>query len=129
MRRLRPTRVLEVAVGLAALVFLVGAWQAAVTASPRLAFFLGSPEGVGRVLSEGIQSGWLVTDTLVTGAEAVAGFIIGSVCGLLLGVALWWLPRFATLFTGRAGAGSPRRVPAARAVSRGTGRTPGRRPA
>ena len=98
---MRPSsggRLSRIALGCIPAAILVFTWHLSVTISPRLEFFLGSPLGVARSIVRGLADGSLVKDGLVTGGETLAGFIIGNVGGLLVGIGLWWLPRVAPLF-------------------------------
>lgn len=71
---------------------LLLAWQAGILWRPDLRFFLASPYAVMVALRDAGLSGELLTHTGVTLAETVAGLSIGTTCGVLIGLALWYWP-------------------------------------
>jgi NitT/TauT family transport system permease protein len=79
------TQLVKVIPGILALVF----WQFIVWLRPENEFFIGSPIGVIRELVILVANGSLFVDILVTSYEAVTGFIVGSITGTCLGLALW----------------------------------------
>ena len=74
-------------VGLIAAVLAL--WEGGVRAGLISAFLFGSPLGVARQLLRGLQDGSLLFDTWITLYEAILGFVIGTVAGSVLGLALW----------------------------------------
>ncbi len=72
--------------------FLVG-WECLSRLMERGAFFIASPTIVFSTFLGGLRSGVLLWDTLVTGAEALLGFIVGNLLGTAVGLALWYYPK------------------------------------
>jgi NitT/TauT family transport system permease protein len=68
----------------------LAAWQYGVDNGSVSGLLYGSPAAIGQVLASGLQSGELLTNTLTTAVEALAGFVIGNVIGATVGVALWY---------------------------------------
>lgn len=71
---------------------LIGAWELAAALGWIDPFFFGRPSGVGRQIyewvTEGTSQGSLWVQMLVTLEETVLGFLIGSVAGIVCGIAL-----------------------------------------
>lgn len=76
-------------------------WQALIHFDSQLAFFIGSPELFAKAFLMEVTAGTqvgnlqlpfgkLFVDTAVTGCESIAGFLVGSFAGTLLGL---WLSR------------------------------------
>jgi NitT/TauT family transport system permease protein len=68
----------------------LAAWQYGVDNGSVSGLLYGSPVAIGQVLSSSLRSGELLTNTLTTAVEALAGFVIGNVIGATVGVALWY---------------------------------------
>jgi len=64
-------------------------WEIGVRMGWISAFLVGSPAGIFSFAYKMILSGELVSDTWYTLFEAILGFIIGTIFGSLLGLALW----------------------------------------
>jgi NitT/TauT family transport system permease protein len=79
------------------LVLLIAGWHLVVADDPRLQFIFSSPTKVAHALFEGIISGRLLLDALVTASEALAGFVLGTSFGALLGLSLWYSKTIATV--------------------------------
>ncbi len=71
------------------LVFL-SAWEAFVRLYPKWEFYFGAPSEIAFYLFTKTVDGTLIVDTLTTLFETVAGFVLGNLGGLLIGVALWY---------------------------------------
>jgi NitT/TauT family transport system permease protein len=69
---------------------LVSAWEFTARRVPGFTFFFGSPSRIGGYLVARALDGTLARDVLVTFAEAVAGFSLGSVAGTAIGLSLWY---------------------------------------
>jgi len=73
-------------------IVVVGAWEGAAAIGWIDPFFFGRPSGVGRQIwewmTEGTSQGSLWVQMLVTIEETVLGFLIGSVAGIICGIAL-----------------------------------------
>ena len=65
-------------------------WEIGVRAGWISAFLVGSPLGIFSLAGHMILSGDLLSDTWYTLFEAILGFVIGTICGSLLGLALWY---------------------------------------
>ncbi|MDB5814044.1 MAG: binding-protein-dependent transport system inner rane component [Rhodocyclales bacterium] len=73
-------------------IFVVGAWELAARVGWIDPFFFGKPSGVAQQIyewiTEGTSQGPLWKQMLVTMEETVLGFFIGSVAGVICGIAL-----------------------------------------
>jgi NitT/TauT family transport system permease protein len=65
-------------------------WEIGVRMGWISAFLVGSPTGIFSFAYKMILSGELLSDTWYTLFEAILGFIIGTIFGSLLGLALWY---------------------------------------
>jgi NitT/TauT family transport system permease protein len=73
---------------LPALVFLA-VWQL-LGSRPSIGFFFSTPLDVARTVGSLISSGELQRNLAVTGAETIAGFVLGNVVGSAFGIGLWY---------------------------------------
>ncbi len=71
------------------LLFLL-VWHLCTGNDPQKQFIFSSPEKVWQALLRLIESGELWTNSLVTISEALAGFLLGTTIGAVLGLALWY---------------------------------------
>jgi NitT/TauT family transport system permease protein len=101
-QRAMRRRLTLAAVRLTILAVLVVAWQLCVNAKIVDPFFWGDPAGVASTLHDwvtiGTAQGSLLDQILVTLEEAVLGFAIGSVLGVVCGIALGRVRLLAELF-------------------------------
>jgi len=74
----------------AAVVVFFAIWEIGVRAGWISAFLVGSPLGIFTLGFKMIASGELLSDTWYTLFEAILGFVIGTIFGSLLGLALWY---------------------------------------
>jgi NitT/TauT family transport system permease protein len=74
----------------AAVVAFFAVWEIGVRMGWISAFLVGSPAGIFSFAYKMILSGELLSDTWYTLFEAILGFIIGTIFGSLLGLALWY---------------------------------------
>jgi NitT/TauT family transport system permease protein len=65
-------------------------WEIGVRAGWISAFLVGSPFGIFAEARKMLMSGDLLSDTWYTLFEAILGFVIGTIFGSLLGLALWY---------------------------------------
>jgi NitT/TauT family transport system permease protein len=65
-------------------------WEIGVRMGWISAFLVGSPLGIFALAYKMILSGELFSDTWYTLFEAILGFVIGTIAGSLLGLALWY---------------------------------------
>jgi NitT/TauT family transport system permease protein len=65
-------------------------WEVGVRMGWISAFLVGSPLGIFSIGWKMILSGDLLSDTWFTLFEAILGFVIGTIAGSLLGLALWY---------------------------------------
>ncbi len=90
--RLKRRRRLVTVLRFAVLVFILGGWELGVRTEVIDPFFFGQPTGIAAKLAEWVEDGTSIgplwVQILVTIYEAGAGFLIGSVLGILCGVAL-----------------------------------------
>ena len=75
---------------MAAVVSFFALWEIGIRAEWISAFLVGSPTGIFSLAYRMILSGELLSDTWYTLFEAILGFIIGTIFGSLLGLALWY---------------------------------------
>src|SRR5260370_3447831 len=95
MRRTRRRATFDTTLGRAALQALAvigffAVWEIGVRMGWISAFLVGSPTGIFSFAYKMILSGELLSDTWYTLFEAILGFIIGTIFGSLLGLALWY---------------------------------------
>jgi NitT/TauT family transport system permease protein len=74
----------------AAVVAFFVLWELGVRAGWISAFLVGSPAGILNFGYKAIASGELLGDTWITFFEAILGFVIGTIVGSFLGLALWY---------------------------------------
>ena len=74
----------------AAVIGFFALWEIGVRAGWISAFLVGSPFGIFADGYRMLMSGDLVSDTWYTLFEAILGFVIGTIFGSLLGLALWY---------------------------------------
>jgi NitT/TauT family transport system permease protein len=94
-RRARRRASFDTALGRAALqaaavIGFFALWEIGVRLGWISAFLVGSPFGISSVAFKMIASGELLSDTWYTLFEAILGFVIGTIFGSLLGLALWY---------------------------------------
>jgi NitT/TauT family transport system permease protein len=82
-----PGRAMLQVAGVAAFFAL---WESGVRMGWISAFLVGSPSGIFSFATKMIASGELLSDTWYTLFEAILGFVIGTIFGSLLGLALWY---------------------------------------
>jgi NitT/TauT family transport system permease protein len=95
IRRARRRATFDTTLGRAALQALAvigffALWEMGVRAGWISAFLVGSPFGIFSLAYKMILSGELLSDTWYTLFEAILGFVIGTIFGSLLGLALWY---------------------------------------
>ena len=73
-----------------AVIGFFAAWEIGVRLGWISAFLVGSPLGIFTIGWKMILSGDLLSDTWFTLFEAILGFVIGTIAGSLLGLALWY---------------------------------------
>jgi NitT/TauT family transport system permease protein len=74
---------------LPAIVFIV-IWYVYTLHSPQRQFIFSSPEQVIAAFMRVAQSGELFHNACVTVFEAIVGFVLGTTCGAVLGLLLWY---------------------------------------
>jgi NitT/TauT family transport system permease protein len=74
----------------AAVIGFFALWEIGVRMGWISAFLVGSPFGIFADGTKMLMSGDLVSDTWYTLFEAILGFVIGTIFGSLLGLALWY---------------------------------------
>jgi NitT/TauT family transport system permease protein len=73
-----------------AVVVFFALWEVGVRVGWISAFLVGSPSGIFALWFKMLISGDLLSDTWYTLFEAILGFVIGTIFGSLLGLALWY---------------------------------------
>jgi len=71
-------------------IVLLGLWELGTVHSKVNAFLFGSPSEIGRDLLAMIRNGSIWTDTYITGVETLAGFALGNLLGVAVGLTLWY---------------------------------------
>ena len=94
-RRARRRASFDTALGRAALqaaavIGFFALWEIGVRMGWISAFLVGSPLGIFALAYKMIVSGELFSDTWYTLFEAILGFVIGTIVGSLMGLALWY---------------------------------------
>ena len=77
--------------------FLLLLWQLGVEAGWISSFMVGSPVEIYRALALSAGNGTLWIDSGYTIVEAILGFVIGTIAGSAIGLALWYSPFVARL--------------------------------
>jgi NitT/TauT family transport system permease protein len=72
------------------LIILVIVWQIYTAGNSQRQFIFASPLQVWQSFTHLIQTGELLRNTLVTIGEALAGFVLGTACGAVIGLSLWY---------------------------------------
>ncbi|MFZ5806817.1 MAG: ABC transporter permease [Verrucomicrobiota bacterium] len=78
-------------------ILVLGLWQMSAQ-FPRFEFLFASPVKILSSLIQNVSNGVLVTDFLITGFEALTGFILGMILGTITGFMLWYSPLVARIF-------------------------------
>jgi NitT/TauT family transport system permease protein len=81
--------VLNVLYPIPAIVFLI-AWYIFTTCDPERQFVFSSPQKVYEALVHLIVSGALLRDAGITTFEALAGFVLGTTIGAIIGLTFWY---------------------------------------
>jgi NitT/TauT family transport system permease protein len=94
-RKTRRRRMFDTTLGRAVLqaasvVAFFALWEIGVRAGWVSAFLVGSPLGIFGTAFKMIASGELLSDSWYTLLEAILGFVIGTLAGSLVGLALWY---------------------------------------
>ena len=77
---------------LAVLATLLALWEIAIRAGVLAVYVYGQPSGILVKAAHLIASGELLRDAALTAGEAVAGFLLGTVLGSVVGLSLWLFP-------------------------------------
>ncbi|HYZ14958.1 MAG TPA: ABC transporter permease subunit, partial [Candidatus Acidoferrum sp.] len=78
------------AVQLAILALVIGVWQYGAAVHAINGQLFGTPSGIVDAARRTIADGSLLTDTSLTVYETLAGFILGTLLGSVLGLGLWY---------------------------------------
>lgn len=97
MRRCFDTYIGRAVLQFAIVVLVVGAWQIGVEQGWISSFMVGAPSDIWRALLLSASNNSLWVDSAYTVFEAISGFIIGTVFGSVIGLALWYSPFVARL--------------------------------
>lgn len=87
----------NIVLGLLPLVVFLLLWEFVLSISEKNIFLFSSPSRIIQSFLENIKNGILIQDTLITGQEALYGFLIGNVFGAIIGLSLWYSKRIADL--------------------------------
>ncbi len=77
-------------------ILLLAVWQF-LSQVPKVSFLFGSPTKIFASLIKNTLNGILIHDFLITGFEALLGFVIGITTGTIIGFVLWYSPFIARL--------------------------------
>lgn len=83
------SKILLILYPLPLLVFLV-VWQLYTMNEPQRQFIFSSPHQTWCAFTRLVTNGDLLRNTCVTLVEALAGFILGTTCGAIIGLSLWY---------------------------------------
>ncbi|MCP8617800.1 ABC transporter permease [Salirhabdus salicampi] len=75
-------------------VFFFALWEVASRLQLIDRLIFSAPSAVGKLFLEKLADGSLLFHLKVTLLETVAGFILGTVAGVLFAALLWWFPKF-----------------------------------
>lgn len=90
-------RIANIILGCIPLVLFLLLWEFVISTTQRNIFLFSSPSRVFDSFIENIDNGVLLKDILVTGQEALYGFLLGNIVGGLIGLSLWYSNRVAEL--------------------------------
>lgn len=90
--RVLPESALRFALQIAMVLAVLGAWQLGTHVGWISSFLFGSPAGVAQRVLSTLADGSLLYDTWITVYEALLGFVVGTLAGSLVGLALWYSP-------------------------------------
>ncbi len=74
------------------LLLFVGSWEAAGRAKWIDVLLFSYPSKIGWLLRQKLMDGSLLPHVGITAVETIAGFILGTLCGLGIAVVIWWSP-------------------------------------
>lgn len=89
--------ILNIILGLLPLVIFLLLWEYVISTTDHKLFLFSSPSHVYQSLITNVKNGILLNDIFITGQEALYGFIIGNICGAIIGLLLWYSKRVASL--------------------------------
>lgn len=96
-RRRIDAATLQLGIQIAFIVLFLASWELGARLGLISPFLVGSPSGIWTVLVKSVQSGSLFVDTWITLYEAILGFVLGTIAGSAIGLALWYSPFVARL--------------------------------
>ncbi len=98
-RRFRRERAIGgwslMAMRLAIVVVLIGGWELAGRTGVIDPFFYSMPSQIWETAIVAFTEGSIFADTLFTFASTIAGFVLGTIGGVVLGLSFWWSRRYA----------------------------------
>lgn len=86
-----------VAMRLLVLVVLIGGWELAARTGLIDPFFYSMPSQIWDTGVVAITQGSVLEDTVFTFTSTIAGFLLGTVGGVALGLSFWWSRRYALI--------------------------------
>jgi NitT/TauT family transport system permease protein len=90
-------KILNIIIGLIPLTVFLLLWQYVIATTSKKLFLFSSPSLIFHSLIENFKNGILPHDILITGQEALYGFLIGNIIGAAIGLSLWYSKRIAVL--------------------------------
>ena len=85
------------AVQMLILVMLLGGWEVGARLKLIDAFFWSQPSAIAATLAIFFTSGSAFADITSTFTATLAGFVIGTACGAMLGLSFWWSRNYAAV--------------------------------
>ena len=82
---------------LAVLVALIAGWEICARVGIVDPFFYSMPSQIWSTAIDGFAHGSVLSDTWFTFSSTVAGFAIGTVAGVAMGLSFWWSKRYALI--------------------------------
>lgn len=90
LKRIKRDKILVIFFRIFILVFFIAMWELLAATGTIDAFLFSSPTRIAKTLGELQQSGELFKHIFTTLYETVAGFILATIVGCAVSVALWW---------------------------------------
>jgi NitT/TauT family transport system permease protein len=90
-----PHRAGVLAIRVLVLVAIIGGWELAARTGLVDPFFYSMPSAIWETGVVAIRDGTVIGDTLYTFSSTIAGFVLGTLGGVAIGLSFWWSVRYA----------------------------------
>ena len=97
LKKRRNSKILTHVARISLLLFLIGLWELAAQLNWIDAFIMSSPSRIVKTIGDLAATGDLWRHTWITLYENILGFLLSTVIGTLIAVALWWSTRLRNL--------------------------------